>query len=70
MVRLCICADASEHWMIKYSISVESLMGHTKQLFSFENSGCSLISSHASAQSYLKCVVKRYISSEVQHSVQ
>ena len=28
-------------------------MSHTKQPFSFENSGCSLISNHASAQSNL-----------------
>ena len=39
--------------MIKYLISVKSLMSHTMQLFSFENSGCSLISNHASAQSNL-----------------
>ena len=51
--RLSVCADASEHWMIKYSISVKSLMSHTKQPFSFENSGCFLISNHASAQSNL-----------------
>ena len=39
--------------MIKYLISVKSLMSHTKQPFSFENNGCSLISNHASAQSNL-----------------
>ena len=39
MARLSVCADASEHWMIKYLISVKSLMSHTKQPFSFENSG-------------------------------
>ena len=50
LARLSVCADASEHWMIKYLISVRSLMSHTKQPFSFENSGCSLISNHASAQ--------------------
>ena len=53
LARLCVCADASEHWMNKYSISVKSLISHTKQLFSFENSGCSLISNHSSAQSNL-----------------
>ena len=42
LARLSVCADASEHWMIKYLISVKSLMSHTKQPFSFENSGCSL----------------------------
>ena len=51
--RLRVCADASEHWMNKYSISVKSLMSNTKQLFSFENSGCSLISNQSSAQSNL-----------------
>ena len=49
----CMRRRASEHRMIKYSISVKSLMSHTKQPFSFENSGCSLISNHASAQSNL-----------------
>ena len=39
--------------MIKYLISVKSLMSHTMQLLSFENSSCSLISNHASAQSNL-----------------
>ena len=33
LARLRVCADASEHWMNKYSISVKSLMSHTKQLF-------------------------------------
>ena len=53
LARLRVCEDASEHWMNKYSISVKSLMSHTKQLFSFENSGCSFISNHSSAQSNL-----------------
>ena len=53
LAKLRVCAGASEHWMIKYSISVKSLMSYTKQLFSFENSGCSLMPVHASAQSNL-----------------
>ena len=34
LARLPVCANTYKHWMIKYSISVNSLMSYTKQLFS------------------------------------
>ena len=53
LTRLRVCADTSGALDDQILNKCQSLMSHTMQLFSFENSGCSLISNQASAQSNL-----------------
>ena len=49
LARLRVCADASGALEDQIFNKCQSLMSHTMQLFSFENSGCSLILNYAYA---------------------